>query len=124
MRCRVVLACAQGRTNTEVAAQAAERTDRRRWEWIDPRLARTRLNELDDRWLDSNPASQPRTLQRDREIVSAAVSALGSSRRVVSVTRADVQGLVNNWRAELAPSTVRRMSRRCAPCSTTPRRPS
>ena len=29
--------------------------------------------------------------------------------RVVSVTRADVQRLVDMWRAELAPSTVRRM---------------
>ena len=89
--------------------EAAERTDRRRGEWIDPRLARTRLNELADHWLASNPAKRPRTLERDREIVSAALAALGPSRRVVSITRADVQRLVDNWRAELAPSTVRRM---------------
>ena len=89
--------------------EAAERTDRRRGEWIDPRLARTRLNELADQWLASNPAKRPRTLQRDREIIGAAVAGLGPSRRVVSVTRADVQRLVDIWRAELAPSTVRRM---------------
>ena len=57
--------------------EAAERTDRRRGEWIDPRLARTRLNELADQWLASNPAKRPRTLERDREIVSAAVAVRG-----------------------------------------------
>ena len=89
--------------------EAAERTDRRRGERIDPRLARTRLSELADHWLQSNPAKRPRTLDRDREITGAAAAALGPSRRVVSVTRADVQRLVDMWRAELAPSTVRRM---------------
>jgi hypothetical protein len=46
--------------------EAAERTDRRRGEWIDPRLARTRLSELADRWLASNPGKRPRTVDRDR----------------------------------------------------------
>ncbi len=41
--------------------------------------------------------------------MNGAVATLGSSRRVLPVTRADVQRLVDNWRAELAPSTVRRM---------------
>lgn len=89
--------------------EAGERTDRRRGEWLDPRLARTRLDELADAWLRSNPAKRPRTLERDREILDAAVGALGPSRQVVSVTRADVQRLVDSWRVELAPSTVRRM---------------
>jgi integrase len=89
--------------------EAAERTDRRRGEWIDPRLAGTRLCELADQWLASNPAKRRRTIDRDREIVGAALAVLGPSRRVVSVTRADVQRLVDHWRAELAPSTVRRM---------------
>lgn len=89
--------------------EAAERTDRRRGEWIDPRLARTELSELAERWLQSNPAKRARSVDRDREIVRSCAAALGPSRRVVSVTRADVQRLVDIWRAEHAPSTVRRM---------------
>ena len=89
--------------------EAAERTDRSGGEWIGPRLPSARLSELADHRLASNPAKRPRTFDRDREIVGAAAAAFGPLRRVVSVTRTDVQRLVDIWRAELAPSTVRRM---------------
>lgn len=92
------------------AFESSERTDRNRGTgWIDPRSASTPLDALANRWLAANPAKRPRTIERDRQILAAAIAALGPSRAVGSVTRADVQGLVDTWRTRLAPSTVRRM---------------
>lgn len=89
--------------------EAAERTARNRGGWIDPRAASTSLDALAAAWLASNPAKRARTLERDRQIVRAAVDTLGATRTVGSVTRADVQRLVDAWRVDHAPSTVRRM---------------
>ena len=101
-----------GRTfDTKKAAQdfeAAERTARRRGAWVDPRFAEISVEDVVRRWLESNPAKRSGSTSTDRAALAHAFAILGS-RPVGSVTRADVQRLVDTWRTTHAPATVARM---------------
>jgi integrase len=96
---------------TKAAAQdfeASERTSRRRNTWIDPRLADLTVREIADRWKGSNPSKRARSVDTDAGNLEHALNVLGG-RPVGSVTRADVQGLVDTWKTTHAASTVQRM---------------
>ena len=60
-------------------------------------------------WLKPNPGKRARSLARDGNILAKHVLPVLGSRRVRSITRDDVQALVNVWANELAPRTVARM---------------
>jgi integrase len=88
--------------------EAAEKTDRARGSWIDPRRSSDRLKDVATEWLGSNPGKKGSSLARDTGIVdNHIVPAIGKS-PVGQVTPADVQRLVNEWSMQLGPRTVRR----------------
>jgi integrase len=97
------------RTKREAEAfEAAERTDRARGAWIDPRKAATTFAELATRWLNGNPAKRPTSAERDEAIIRLHLLPELSRRPVGSITPADVQRVVNTWSQRYAPRTVHR----------------
>jgi integrase-like protein len=97
------------RTKREAEAfEAAERTDRARGAWIDPRKAATTFAELASRWLNGNPAKQPTSVERDDVIIRLHLLPELGRRAVGSITPADVQRLVNGWSQRYAPRAVHR----------------
>jgi hypothetical protein len=90
------------------AFAAAQRTDRVRGAWIDPRKAATTFAELAPRWLTGNPAKRPTSLERDEAIIRLHLLPELGSRAVGSITPADVQRVVNGWVQRYAPRTVHR----------------
>jgi integrase len=75
---------------------------------IDPRADRLTVEELGQRWLDSNPAKRPDTRATDEYHLRAHVNPVLGKRQIASVTPSHVQGLANDLSARLAPKTVRR----------------
>ncbi len=97
------------RTKREAEAfEAAERTDRARGAWIDPRKAATTFAELATRWLNGNPAKRPTSVERDEAIIRLHLLPDLERRSVGSITPADVQRIVNAWSRRYAPRTVHR----------------
>jgi integrase len=88
--------------------EAAERTDRARGTWIDPRFANMTVAELGERWLAANPAKRSGTRARDSSIIRVKINPTLGSRPIGSVPQPDVQGLVSAWAKTAAPRTVRR----------------
>ncbi len=90
------------------AFEAAERTARNRGAWVDPRLAAARVSDVAERWLAVNTTKRPGSIARDRSILDNHVLPTLGSKAVGSVTRADVQQVVNSWASShAAASTVR-----------------
>jgi len=75
---------------------------------IDPRAGRLTVEELAQRWLDSNPAKRPDTRATDEYHLRAHVNPVLGKRQIANVTPSHVQGLANDLAARLAPKTVRR----------------
>jgi integrase len=75
---------------------------------LDPREARLTVETVARRWLASNPAKRPTTLVADDLALRQYVLPGLGNRPVGSVTPGDVQSLVNEWSARIAPRTVRR----------------
>src|SRR4030081_779252 len=90
------------------AFEAAKITARNRGTWIDPRRASLTVSEVARRWLETNPAKRTRSAETDRGALQQALPRIGQS-AVGSITRADIQRLVDTWRTSYAPSTVQRM---------------
>ena len=90
------------------AFEAAERTARNRGAWVDPRLAAVRVSDVAKRWLVVNTTKRPGSIARDLNILENHILPTLGSKAVGSVTRADVQQLVNRWStSHAAASTVR-----------------
>jgi integrase len=90
------------------AFQDAERADRRQGRWIDPRLSATPFQAVAARWLDSNPRKRGSSRARDESIITNHLNPLLSNRPIGSVSPSDIQGIVQRWTGELAPTTVNR----------------
>jgi len=95
------------RRDAEKYANTAE-ADKARGSWIDPRDAALTFGEVADRWLASNRAKRASTLATDDVMLRVHILPTLDERKVGSVTRTDVQALVNAWSAGSAPRTVRR----------------
>jgi integrase len=97
------------------AFEEAERRDRRRGAWVDPRYANMTMKELAARWLASNPAKRSKARSRDESIIRVHIlpgcSPPGprfGDVPIGSVTQPGVQGIVNAWVTKAEPRTVRR----------------
>ena len=91
------------------AFEQAQQVDRRRGSWVDPRHANLTVAAVAERWLDGDSSKRASSAARDRSILSNHVLPAIGSRPVGSVTRADVQRIVNGWARTHAASTVGRM---------------
>ena len=85
---------------------AATETDIRRGSWIDLTMAATRIDVLATHWLKATHAKRASSIARDQSILKTHILPVLGSRGVGSVTRAEVQQLVNDWIAHAAASTV------------------
>jgi integrase len=90
------------------AYAATIEVDKLRGVAIDPRGGRLTVEELAQRWLDSNPAKRPDTRATDEYHLRAHVIPALGKRQIASVTPSHVQRLANELAARLAPNTVRR----------------
>ncbi len=98
------------RTKKEAEAfEIAERAARMRGVWVDPRLAATRVVDVADRWLRANGAKRPGSIARDRSILDNHIIPAIGHKAVGSVSRADVQRLVNEWTSSHASASTVRM---------------
>lgn len=76
----------------------------------DPTRGRVTFREIADRWFEARTAKRPRSIDRDREILTKHVYPTLGASAVSSITRADIQRIVDGWSVspDLAPSTVAR----------------
>jgi integrase len=107
-----------GKTHpTEAKAKAWERAElvaRDRGTWIDPRMSKRIFSDIAAEWADSNPRKRQSTVARDRSTLDHHVLPAIGSRRIQSITTRDIQALVKEMAATLAPSTVERNYRMIA----------
>jgi integrase len=91
-----------------LAHLATIETDLRRGAWIDPGAGKVTLTKLAPEWLDANPLKRASSRARDESILRSHVLPVLGSHAIVSVTRRDVQTIVDDWASRQAPSTVAR----------------
>jgi integrase len=75
---------------------------------IDPRRSRTPFREVATAWTNSNTAKRASSIARDKGIIEKHLLPALGSRAVGSITKADVQSLVDSWTGKQAPSTIGR----------------
>jgi integrase len=98
------------RTKREAESyQAQEKADQARGAWVDPRGGATPFGDAAQEWLASNPAKRPSCWARDETIIRVHLRPAFGNRPIASVTKRDVQSLVNKWCSTKAkPRTVDR----------------
>ncbi|HEX6312317.1 MAG TPA: tyrosine-type recombinase/integrase, partial [Acidimicrobiia bacterium] len=75
--------------------------------WVDPRRGDASFAEVAATWLAQNPAKRASTRTRDEAIVRLYLDPVLGTRRLGSITPADVRALVAGW--SRSPRTVKRM---------------
>lgn len=74
-----------------------------------PARGRRTVAQLAESWLAADPTKRDSSRARDRSILDNHVLPVIGGRQVGSITRGDIQGLVNVWAETHQPSTVGRM---------------
>lgn len=97
------------RTKREAESyQAQEKADQARGAWVDPRGGAKPFGEVAQEWLTSNPAKRPSGWARDEAVVRVHLRPAFGNRPVASITKRDVQTLVNEWCKQAKARTVNR----------------
>ena len=76
--------------------------------WIDPWAGRLRVSQLAEEWTASNPNKRESTTAREELTLRLHVLPVIGDHRIERVGPRDIQRLVNSWRADHAPRTVKR----------------
>jgi len=84
---------------TQVAAVA-------RGTYLDPAAANRTVKTVADEWLASNPAKQATSISRDVSVLRKHIVPVLGHRRIGSITKPEVQKLVNEWTTQMQPRTV------------------
>ena len=87
---------------------SAVETDIRRGVWIDPWAGRLKVSELAEEWTTSNPNKRESTTAREELTLRLHVLPAIGELRIERVGPRDMQRLVNSWRTDHAPRTVKR----------------
>jgi integrase len=104
---RVVTRTFKRRRDADNYATTTE-ADKLRGVVIDPRRGKAQFHDVASAWIASNSAKRPGSIARDRGIIEHHLNPNLGTRAVGSITKADVQSLVDKWKADLAPSTIGR----------------
>jgi len=91
-----------------LACLSSIETDVNRGAWIDPSGAEMTVDELANRWRESDPAKRTSTRTRDDLAIRLHIIPALGSKKLAQVTAPDIQRLVNDWATKRAPRTVRR----------------
>jgi integrase len=75
---------------------------------IDPRRARTPFKDVATAWVTSSTAKRAGSIARDQGIINNHLLPSLGNRAVGSITKADVQSLVDGWKNKQPPSTIGR----------------
>ncbi|NNN22578.1 MAG: site-specific integrase [Acidimicrobiales bacterium] len=87
---------------------AYNETSLRTGTWIDPRLQSIKISEVASKWLLSDPRKRDGSVARDKSILITHILPEIGNRAIGSITKSDVQTLVDNWSLTSAPSTAQR----------------
>lgn len=87
---------------------ATTEADKLRGVIVDPRGPRTPFETVSQRWLTASTAKRASSIARDRAIIENHLLPVLGSRGIGSITKADVQALVDRWAGTHAASTVLR----------------
>ena len=87
---------------------AAERTDRSRGLWVDPRMSETKFEDWAGLWLGADPNKRPKSIVTDETIIRLHLNPTLGPRPLAAITPVDVQRLVSMWSRECAPGSTRR----------------
>ncbi|MGO9333496.1 MAG: tyrosine-type recombinase/integrase [Acidimicrobiales bacterium] len=104
---RVVTRTFASKKEADAYASTIE-VDRLRGVMLDPGRGRVTVRELGAEWMASNPAKRDDTRATDEYHLNTHIFPELGDRRIDSIMQTDVQSLVNQLSARLAPRTVRR----------------
>jgi integrase len=90
------------------AFEAAQRIDKARGRWLDPRKASTPFETVAANWLRDSVGKRPSSRSRDETIIARHLVPAFRGRAVISINPSEVQALVNDWCTRQAPATVGR----------------
>lgn len=104
---------ASGRQRTKTFASRADakawlsatETDMRRGSWIDPKMAAIRIDEVAKHWIEAGRSKRPGSVARDISILDNHILPELGARRIGSVTRNEVQRLVDDWASRFSTRT-------------------
>ena len=85
------------------------RADLQRGTWVDPRRAARPFGEIASEWLGANDDKRPSAWARDESVVRVHLKPVLGDRPIGSLTPDDVRRLVDGWKVDHAPRSVKRM---------------
>jgi len=91
-----------------VAWEASQVTAMARGTWLDPAGASRTLRAVADEWLAFNPAKRATSVSRDTSALRTHILPALGDRRIGSITKPEVQKLVNGWATSMQPRTAAR----------------